>query len=263
VARIDPTTGSRRRIVLRRPDCAALSAAGEVDLAPTLVTLFTWTAFVCTTALVVLFGWWRFHFFHRNPPRAIAPGNDPLCPADGRILYAEEIELSRGTGSGYHRRVQEAFAAEGRWTVIATYLGILDVHFVRAPIAGTVRIRHMEPLAANQSMGLSFVFAAVRRPLPIGKRGYLDKNEFLGVEIVGDARFLVVLMADWWIDQIIMLVHEGQHVERGQLIGKIQMGSQVDVWGPAGHFVPVRTVGERVRAGERLATIRAAISDMW
>jgi phosphatidylserine decarboxylase len=207
---------------------------------------------VSVIALALMFSWWRFHFFHRNPPRTVPSGTNPVCPADGQILYVDEVELVPGACDGYHRRVQEVFAVEGRWRVVATYLGIFDVHVVRAPIAGRVRVHHMEPIGANRSMGASFVFASMRRPLPIGKRGYLDKNEFLGVEIVGDARMLVVLMADWWIDQIVMFIHDGEEVERGQVIGKIQMGSQVDVWGPARHFVPMWTIGERVRAGETL-----------
>jgi hypothetical protein len=95
-------------------------------------------------ALAVTFAWWRFQFFHRNPERRAPPGADPLCPADGRIMYVE------------------------------------------------------------------FVYAALRRPLPLGRRDYTEKNEFLGVSIEGDGlRILLVLMADWWIDQIITLVEDG------------------------------------------------------
>jgi phosphatidylserine decarboxylase len=213
------------------------------------VTLPVWTT-ASAVVLVVMFGWWRFYFFHRNPTRTILPGTDPVSAADGQILYVDEVDMAPAGCDGYFGRVQEVFEIAGRWRVVATYLGILDVHVVRAPIAGTVRIRHMEPIGANKSMGASFLFAAAARPLPLARRGYLHKNEFLGVEINGDARMLVVLMADWWIDQIVMFIQDGQAVTRGQVIGKIQMGSQVDVWGIARHFVTTRNVGERVRAGE-------------
>ena len=108
----------------------------------------------------------------------------------------------------------------------------------------------MPPVGDNTSMGASFFFAALRRPLPVGRRGYMDKNEFLGVEIAGEIRVLLVLMADWWIDQIVPLVADGAHVERGQVIGKIRMGSQVDLWSERGVLAPAREIGERVRAGE-------------
>jgi len=218
--------------------------------------ILAWIALGLLAALVIAFGWWRFRYFHRDPTRVIPVGADPVCPADGRILYLDDIELHADAPDAYHRRVQAAFGVEGRWTVIATYLGIFDVHGVRAPIAGTVRLHHIEPIGDNASMGGSFVWAALRRPLPIGKRGYLHKNEFLGVEIAGDQRILLVLMADWWIDQIVPLVDDGARVERGQVIGKIQMGSQVDLWAPAGQLAPVRQVGERVSAGD---TVIAAL----
>jgi phosphatidylserine decarboxylase len=219
--------------------------------------ILSWVAVALVAALVVAFAWWRFAFFHRNPDRVIAAGDDPVCPADGKIVYIEELELGPQVASPYHRRVAEAFGVAGPHAVIATYLGIFDVHVVRAPIAGTVRLRHLGPVGATVSMGGSFIQAALRRPLPVGQRGYLDKNEFLGVELAGEGlTLLLVLMADWWIDQIIPLVEDGAVVTRGQVIGKIQMGSQVDLFAPAGALLPACSIGDRVRAGE--AVIAAA-----
>lgn len=208
------------------------------------------------SGLLLAFAWWRFWFFHRHPSRAIVPGADPVSPADGRILYVDEVELRPDAPDPYHRRVQAAFGLEGRWTLMATYLSIFDVHVVRAPLAGTVRLHHLEPLGGNASMGGSFLLAACRRPLPLGKRGYTHKNEFLGVEITGATRLLLVLMADWWIDQIVAWVDDGARVQRGQAIGKIQMGSQVDLWWPQGQMTPLHQAGARVSAGDtRIASL--------
>jgi phosphatidylserine decarboxylase len=204
-------------------------------------------------ALLAAFACWRFYFFHRNPVRVPPPGDGPVCPADGRILYVEDALLAPGTDNPYHRRVQSAFAVEGAWTVVATYLSIFDVHYVRAPVAGRVRLVHVQAVTDNASMGGSFLYAALRRPLPLGRRGYTEKNEFLGVSIdAPGVRILLVLMADWWIDQIVALVDDGASVERGQLIGKIQMGSQVDLWTATGALVLRVSDGQAVRAGETL-----------
>jgi phosphatidylserine decarboxylase len=210
-------------------------------------------------ALAGAFGWWRFHFFHRNPTRAIPTGAEAVCPADGRIVYVEDVRLRSDAPNPYHRRVQAAFGVEGAWTVVATYLSIFDVHYVRAPIAGRLRLRHVEPVGVNRSMGGSFLYAAMRRPLPVGRRDYTEKNEFLGVRIEdGAAMVLLVLMADWWIDQIVTLVADGDRVERGQVIGKIQMGSQVDVWMPAGATRVALAPGDAVRAGETVLALSLA-----
>lgn len=217
-------------------------------------------AVALATALPAAFAWWRFQFFHRNPARIPPPGTAPVCPADGRILYVEDVELTAGGSNPYHARVREAFAVGGHWTVVATYLSIFDVHFVRSPIAGRVRLHHVAPISTNRSMGGSFVYAALRRPLPLGRRDYTEKNEFLGVSVEGDGlRILLVLMADWWIDQIVALVADGETVQRGQLLGKIQMGSQVDLWAPAGQLVGIPGTATAVRAGETVLGVRAAM----
>lgn len=198
--------------------------------------------------LITAFAWWRWFFFHRNPPRTPPPGNELLCPADGLLLYREDVALSAGAENAYHRRVSEAFQVDGRWTVVATYLSIFDVHVVRAPCAGKVRLIPIAPIGQNLSMGASYFAAALRRPLPIGQRGYLDKNEFLGVAFEHEPRVLLVLMADWWIDQIDCWVKDGDVVERGQPLAKIHMGSQVDLFVPEGSVALQRTVGDKVKA---------------
>jgi len=216
------------------------------------------TIAVAFAALIVAFAWWRFHFFHRNPARRPPPGADPVSPADGRILYVDDVELTPDASNPYYRRVSTTFAVTGHWTVVATYLSIFDVHFVRAPIAGRVRLHHIAPDESNRSMGGSFVYAALRRPLPLAHRGYTEKNEFLGVSIENDdVRVLLVLMADWWIDQIVALVEDGAIVQRGGLLGKIQMGSQVDFWVPSPRFGVTLAPPATVRAGETVFGVLA------
>jgi phosphatidylserine decarboxylase len=218
--------------------------------------IFAWIGGSALAALLGAFALWRFWYFHRNPPRAIVPGSDLLCAADGRVIFVEEVELGPSAAIRYHARVHEAFGAQGRWQVIGTFLSMLDVHVVRAPIAGRVRLRHI-PAPKNQAMGAAFLASALRRPLPVGQRGYEDKNEFLGIEVEGESRVLIVLMADWWIDQIVPFVTDGATVERGASLGLIRMGSQVDVFTPPGDFQPVRKVGDRVRAGDMVLGKRA------
>ncbi len=208
------------------------------------------SAMVVALALFAAFAWWRFHFFHRQPARAIPPGDELLAAADGRILYVEDVSLEGAPANAYHERVRSTFGVSGDWTVVATYLSIFDAHFVRAPVGGTVKFHHMLPVGKNASMGQSFLFAALRRPLPVGRRGYLEKNEFLGVSFEDGPPVLLVLMADWWIDQIVTIVSAGERVARGEVIGKIQMGSQVDLWVPAGSLGTPLKVGDVTRAGE-------------
>lgn len=202
-------------------------------------------------ATVAAFVWWRFYFFHRNPPRKIAPGDALLSPADGRVLYCERVDLASSVAP-YHARVRSAFEAHGSFDVTAIYLSIFDVHFVRAPVAGRLTLTHIAPLNVhNASMGTSMFYAALRRPLPVGQRGYADKNEFLGISIRGEGGppLHLVLMADWWIDQIQCFVRDAAYVERGQVLAKIHMGSQVDLWTDHSQRQISCRVGDRVLAG--------------
>jgi phosphatidylserine decarboxylase len=167
-------------------------------------------------------------------------------------LYCEAVDLDTSPDP-YHQRVRAAFGISGRYHVSAVYLSIFDVHIVRAPVAGRLALHPIAPLEKrNASMGMSMFYAALKRPLPIGRRSYSHKNEFLGIQIEredvgGPVR--LVLMADWWIDQITTYVSQGDHVERGQSLAKIHMGSQVDLWTASGEYEIACRSGDRVRAG--------------
>ncbi|MEK7466551.1 MAG: phosphatidylserine decarboxylase [Planctomycetota bacterium] len=50
--------------------------------------------------------------------------------------------------------------------------------------------------------------------------------------------------------------NEVSEVERGTPLGLIRMGSQVDVWTVPGEFKPLRSPGERVRAGDMVLGTR-------
>ena len=218
---------------------------------------------LAAAAFVVLaaaFASWRFYFFHRNPRRAVTPGDTLLSPADGRILYAERVSLD-ASNEPYHARVREVLGLQGHYEVAAIYLSIVDVHFVRAPAAGRVHLHAIPMLGPqNLSMGVSFFFAALKRPLPFGRREYAAKNELLGITLGDDAvpSIGMVLMADWWMDQIAVYVSEGEQVARGQVLAKIYMGSQVDLWTQAQRYKLCRAAGDRVLAGlDALGTPRS------
>ncbi len=214
-------------------------------------------------ALLIVWAWWRFVYFHRNPKRVCPAGNDLVCPADGRIIYSEAVDFGeplsvlRPDGApGYFDRVRATWGLTGDWSVIATYLSIFDVHFVRSPLSGRVRYRHIPVVGRNLSMEWPMVAAILKRPLPLSRRGYCDKNEILCVRIEGDFPVVMVLMADWWIRQIKTFVPEGEWIERGQVLAHICMGSQVDVWVPSEHATFRRSPFETVFAGETILGVQ-------
>jgi len=73
--------------------------------------------------------------------------------------------------------------------VIATYLGIFDVHGRCARLSPAfLRLRTGNRWATTSRWAPAFFFAALRRPLPADDgAAYMKRNEFLGVEREGDA----------------------------------------------------------------------------
>ena len=96
------------------------------------------------------------------------------------------------------------------------------------------------------------VAAILKRPLPLGRRSYCDKNEILCVGIEADLTVILVLMADWWIRQIEVFPAEGAWIDRGQVLAHIRMGSQVDVWVPSESVIFRRSPCDAVVAGETI-----------
>lgn len=213
--------------------------------------------------LVVVWVCWRFVYFHRDPKRVCPAGDDLVCPADGRIIYSQAVDFDAllsearpGGAPSYFDRVRSTWNLSGTWSVIATYLSIFDVHFVRSPLSGRVRYHSIPVVGRNLSMEWPMVAAILKRPLPLGRRGYCDKNEILCVSIEGDIPVVLVLMADWWIRQIETFVAEEAWIERGQVLAHIRMGSQVDVWVPSERATFTRSPFDAVFAGETILGVK-------
>jgi phosphatidylserine decarboxylase len=166
--------------------------------------------------------------------------------------------LRPGGAPDYFDRVRSTWNLSGDWSVIATYLSIFDVHFVRSPLTGRVRYRDIPVVGRNVSLEWPMVAAILKRPLPFGRRGYCDKNEILSVSIEADISVILVLMADWWIRQIETFVPEGAWIERGQVLAHIRMGSQVDVWVPSECVTFTRSHFDTVLAGETILGVKTS-----
>lgn len=132
--------------------------------------------------------------------------------------------------------------ADGRVIVaepdrVAVFLNLHDVHVNRAPLEGNVvRIRHTP---------------GKFRPA-FGATGENERNEVdLGTP-AGPVR--VTQRAGFVARRIVCSVREGQRVTRGERIGRILLGSRVDVTVPTGFRVTVAK-GQRVKAGQTVIAV--------
>ena len=223
-----------------------------VALVATFLDLGTIVAalLIALLALTLAVGALLFRFY-RDPERH-APGGDGLVlsPADGEVVYVRESRggyLPVSTKLGRHYSLQELTRtplASDDAVVIGIGLSFLDVHVNRAPIAGrVVLLRHFPGR-----------FGSLRRPEMV------FENERVTLLIERDGLQVgIVLIASRLVRRIVTFVREGQELARGERIGMIRFGSQVDVVLPLRPDLEIRVEpGQRVTAGESVIGVLSA-----
>ena len=197
---------------------------------------------VALIALTLAVGGLLFRFY-RDPDRLPPEGDElVLSPADGEVVYVREsrgghLPVSTKLGRSYSlQELTRTPLASSDAVVIGIGLSFLDVHVNRAPITGCVTLLRRFP-------GL---FGSLRRPEMV------FENERTTLLIERDSLQVgVVLIASRLVRRIVSFVSEGQDVVRGERIGMIRFGSQVDVVLPLRDDLRVTVeAGQRVKAAE-------------
>jgi phosphatidylserine decarboxylase len=185
--------------------------------------------------------WQFFRDPERIPPDVL---NAIIAPADGKIIYVREvaagtvpcaikgkknIEISEITKTG------ALDTTDGY--IIGICMSVLDVHITRAPIGG--KITSIESFPG-------------RTLSPKDWRSEIE-NPRTTLIIEGDAQRIVVTeMGTPYVSKILSFVGVGAPVVRGQRIGKITWGSQVDVIIPSAEVEILVKEGDAVTAGETI-----------
>jgi phosphatidylserine decarboxylase len=208
---------------------------------PSLV-IFQLITIVTIAALMLL---WRFY---RDPERtAPEKENAIVSPADGKIIYIKEIE--EGIVPFSEKKGRRIFLKEflhsdilgRRGTLIGIAMNFLDVHVNRAPIGGV--IKQVERIKGR------FVSLKQETAVVVNERVFCAiENPHLKVGIVQIASRLV--------RRIVPYVREGEEVGKGDRIGLIRFGSQVDLLLPRHEHVEILVrPGDKVKAGESIIAI--------
>ncbi len=226
------------------------------------------TGLVGLTALLGLglagYGFWRYIWFFRNPPRKAPLGDNLVSPADGIVVYVKEVEpqervisIKRGVKAAINDIVQEDL--ERPRILVGVFMSPFNVHYNRSPLAGTVDfIRHHPPRSVNRHMG-HMHWRSVLKNLPIYQNSvHILENERTVTKFRGsfrgeDVSAYVVQIAGKSVHGIDSYVKPGLQVAKGDMFGMIRIGSQVDlvVTHLRGMEVRVRP-GDKVRAGETI-----------
>lgn len=182
---------------------------------------------------------WRFY---RDPER-IPPEDQKaiLSPADGKVIYVKKIENGEIPYSDKNGKkflltdfIQSRdLSSEGY--LIGISMNFLDVHVNRAPIEGKVIFyRHIKG-----------------RFISLKKEDAIFQNERAFI-MIGNKTMKIgmVQIASRLVRNILVYVKEGSWVKKGERIGAIRFGSQVDLFLPS--LSPIQIAiktGDRVKAG--------------
>ena len=182
---------------------------------------------------------WRFY---RDPERQPAESEGSIIsPADGHIVYIKTVKNGmlaecEKNGKKYSLRdFMKSDLLQEKGTLIGIAMNFLDVHVNRAPIDGTIVAIHL--------IKGRFVSLKNREAM------FLNQRQITIIE-KGSLRIAVVQIASRLVRSIVPFIKDGEGVRKGERIGIIRFGSQVDLFLPSGSGtrINVRT-GQGVKAG--------------
>lgn len=210
------------------------------------------------------YGYWRYVWFFRNPPRIAPAENGLLSPADGTVVYVSKVEPGEDVvviKQGLSAKVTDiALEDDGEAKiVIGVFMSPFDVHHNRAPLDARVDfIRRHAGHGPNVHMGAMHLRTLFNlKPLYVGSV-HIVQNERAVTRFIGEYEgktlpFYVVQIGARTVNGIDSYFGEGDRVERGAIFGMIRIGSQVDVIVPWRNGLSALVQpGDIVRAGETI-----------
>ena len=190
---------------------------------------------VISTSLLL----WRFY---RDPERVPpADKNVILSPADGEIIYVKKIEKGtipfsekKGKKFSLNDFIQSDVLPQGGY-LIGIAMNFLDVHVNRAPISGRISLlKHIRGC-----------FLSLKK-----KEAVIQNERNL---IVIDDEYIklgIVQIASRLVRKIVPFIQEGQDIQKGERIGTIRFGSQVDLVLPNIPSIDIKVkLNDKVKAG--------------
>lgn len=210
---------------------------------------FPWIFAVEAVLIVLLIVTTMGFSFYRDPERIPPQGkNIIVSPADSKVLYVKEIrkgEIPFSKKKGRKHKLEEltktGFLSNGEAYQIGILMTYLDVHVVRAPINGHIRLIKQVPG--------KFISLKKEEAILVNERvtTIIENNEL---------RIAVVQIASRLVRRILPYVKIGQEVKIGERIGIIKFGSQVDLVIPKGHGIRIYVKpGDKVKAGVSIIAV--------
>lgn len=198
------------------------------------IVIFLTFALLLYFAITLLISIYRFW---RAPKRKIvAKENEIVSPADGNVIYINKINendkfisIKNGKISDITEITKTNLISKPCWQ-IGINMTPLDVHKNCSPIDGEI-------VLSKHIIGVFYSLKEFLSMTENERHTFVIKNNFISVGIV--------LIASKRVRRIDSYVKEGQFVKKGDWIGMIRFGSQVDIFLPINCNIKVK-IGEQV-----------------
>jgi len=211
--------------------------------------------------LLILYIYWRFFFFFRDPNRRIPKGKCVVSPADGTIVYVKKVHRSKipicnKKGRKISLKEDIHHTDKGDKLFVGIFMTPFNVHVQRCPVDGKVEyVKHYK----HKDLPMTLMWLKVilgLRPFYKGSM-HMWENERNVVRIKGKINAYVVQIADIAVNRVVCSLKKEQKVSKGQRLGLIKFGSQVDLVLPYNKVVAHVKEGDKVKAGSSIiATIK-------
>ncbi len=195
-----------------------------------------------------------YHALVKDPPRRIPAGNNIVSPADGTVLYVKKVKdsiipevVKKDVAIPLNELIKtEPISMMKEGYLIGIYMGGESVHINRVPTDSVYekQIVFNGPHISMMDMDTAVVLTAMipglvtvkkvlgLEPFSIEKHGDYILKSARETSVFKDVRgtfVYVIRIADYWVGNILTWIQEGQEVKKGQKMGTITWGSQVDV----------------------------------
>lgn len=176
--------------------------------------------------------------FWRTPKRNVIAGNNEIVsPADGNVIYVKKIpkgqvpvSIKKGLKANLTEITKNQLIKNESW-IIGINMTLFDVHKNCSPVSGKI--------IYNQHF--QGVFLSLKDPESLLK----NERNTLVIETGEKELFCVIQTASKRVRRIDSYVEVGQAINKGDWIGMIRFGSQVDLIIPA-HYEVIVSTGDQV-----------------
>lgn len=203
--------------------------------------------------------YWRYFYFFRDPKRKIPEGKNIVAPADGTIVYIRKvmknetpISIKKGRSINISEIIKSEVIQDNNYFIVGIFMHPTSVHINRSPINGIV-----EDIYYTNGRNLPMTLMWWRillgiKPFETGS-GHIISNERNVIKIKGSISIFVIQIADIYVNKIVCYIKKGFDLKKGQKIGAIKMGSQVDLIFPIISNLHIKIEeGQKVFAGESI-----------